>query len=407
MSKRGFPLATIPKWKKHLAVMWLAQVMGMGAITGVVSFLPLYVTHLGINNIEEAEIWAGVLMAISALLAGISGPYWGSMGDRKGRKPMVERVMLIFSLVMIGMAFVTNVYQLFFLRAVQGIFGGFTASAMALVISVTPEEETGYTLGIFQTAMVVGGAFGPLFGGLVADHLGYRAPFIIFGVLCLLSLATVHFFITEDFTPAQQQVDRSVGREIRSIISIPGIGSMLLVLFLIQFAIQVIAPVLPLYIQSLVGDSGYVATISGIIIATAGLTSSVSSASMGRLGKRFSHRVILITAAVFASLFFVLQALSSTVIGLGAFRALSGFCLGAMIPSANTIITFLIPPEKRGVAYGVTTGAGLMGNVIGPLSGGFFALYFGLPTVFWVTAILFMLTAFWVSQQVKEPSANN
>ena len=73
-----------------------------------------------------------------------------------------------------------------------------------------------------------------------------------------------------------------------------------------------------------------------------------------------------------------------------------------MIPSANTIINYLIPPEKRGVAYGVTTGAALMGNVIGPLSGGFIALHFGIDAVFFCTAFFFAITAAWVGLRVKE-----
>jgi len=395
-------VSTIAEWKKHLAIMWFAQVMGMSAITGVVSFLPLYITHLGVTSLEETEIWAGVLMGVAALFAGLSGPYWGAIGDRKGRKPMVERVMLMFSLVMIAMAFVTNVYQLLILRIIQGIFGGFTAAALALVTSVTPEEEIGFTMGIFQTAMVVGGAFGPMFGGIVADHVGYRQTFVVFGLLCLVALVVIHYAVTERFTPGTQAAKPSVSRDIKSIVIIPGIKSMLLVLFLIQFAIQVIAPVMPLYVQTMVGDSTYIASISGTVIAVAGLTSSISSASMGLLGRFFRHRAILITAAALGAVFFYLQALAADVLTLGALRALSGFCLGAMIPSANTIITYLIPPEKRGVAYGVTTGAALMGNVIGPLSGGFIALHFGIGAVFWCTAFFFAMTAGWVGFRVKE-----
>ena len=49
-------------WKKTFAVMWLAQFIGMSAITGVVSFLPLYVTHLGVTGTGSLGLWAGVLM---------------------------------------------------------------------------------------------------------------------------------------------------------------------------------------------------------------------------------------------------------------------------------------------------------------------------------------------------------
>ena len=318
---------------------------------------------------------------------------------------MVERVMTMFGVVMISMAFVTNVYQLFALRIVQGIFGGFTAAALALVTTVTPNEEIGFTLGMFQTAMIAGGAAGPMFGGLVADHFGYRQAFIAFGVLCLLSLVIIHFAVTERFTPVPQTAKSSMRRDIMTILSIPGLKSMLVVQFLLQFSIQIIAPVMPLYIQAMVPDSPYLASICGTVIAVAGVTSAFASASIGHIAKKFGNCTVLTAAAAVGAVFFASQALATTVVSLSVLRGLSGLCIGAMMPTSNTIITYLIPPERRGMAYGVTTGAAQMGNVMGPLTGGALALSLGLPSVFWVTGLLFAAVAVWVGWRIKEPQA--
>jgi DHA1 family multidrug resistance protein-like MFS transporter len=383
--------------------MWFAQLIGMGAITGVVAFLPLYLPHLGVSSLEEIEFWAGVLMGVAPLFAGAASPYWGSVADRKGRKPMVERVMIMFGTVMICMAFVTSVYQLLALRIIQGIFGGFTAAALALVTSVTPNEEMGFTLGMFQTAMITGGAVGPMFGGLVADYFGYRYAFLAFGILCFLALILIHFAVNERFKPIPQTAKLSMRREIGSILSIPGLKSMLVVQFLVQFSIQIIAPVMPLYIQALVPDSQYVASICGTVIAIAGVTSAFASAGIGQFGKRFRNRDILTVAAAIGAVIFACQAMAADIINLAVLRGLSGLCLGAMMPTSNTIISFLIPVERRGIAYGVTTGAAQLGNVIGPISGGALAVSLGMPSVFWVTALLFAAIAIWVGWRIKEP----
>lgn len=392
-----------PEWKKNLIIMWFAQLIGMGAITGVVSFLPLYVPHLGVSSLEETEIWSGILMGVAPFFAGAAGPYWGSVGDRRGRKLIVERVMLMFGLVMICMAFVANVYQLLTLRIVQGIFGGFTASALALVTSVTPNDKLSFTLGMYQTAMIAGSAVGPLFGGLVADHFGYRQVFIVFGALCLLSLVLIRFAVTEHFVPAPQSAKPSLRREISGILAIPGLKSMLVVQFLIQFSIQIIAPVMPLYIQEMAPDSTYVASLCGMVIAVAGVTSAIASAGIGYLAKRFRNASIVVAAAGLGAVFFAFQAVASSVTSLAVLRGISGLCLGAMLPTSNAIITLLIPAEKRGVAFGVTSGAAQLGNVLGPISGGAIALSLGLPAVFWCTAFLFAMVSVWVAWQVKEP----
>ncbi|WP_407922247.1 hypothetical protein [Anaerosporomusa subterranea] len=44
-----------------------------------------------------------------------------------------------------------------------------------------------------------------------------------------------------------------------------------------------------------------------------------------------------------------------------------------------------------------------LGSVIGPLSGGAIALALGIPSVFWVIALLFAIIAAWVNWRIKEP----
>jgi putative cell wall-binding protein len=62
-------MPTLPEWKRSIAALWFAQLAGMGAITGVMAFLPLYVNDLGITSLEEAEVWSGLLMGAGPLTA--------------------------------------------------------------------------------------------------------------------------------------------------------------------------------------------------------------------------------------------------------------------------------------------------------------------------------------------------
>ena len=377
-------------WKRPFAVMWLAQFIGMSAITGVVSFLPLYVTQLGVTNPSSLGLWAGILMGATSFCAALSNPYWGNLADRKGRKPMVERVLCVFGAIMIAMSFVTSAWQLLLLRIFQGLCGGFMASATALGISLTPKEKIPFVVGMFQTALIVGGAVGPMLGGIIADLFGYRLPFVVFGCLCFLTLLIIRFSVQEDFTPVARDAQTSVKETLQYLWSVLDIRMMLVVLFLAQFAMQSIGPILPIYIQGMVRGTDTLASISGTIIAIGGITSALASASMGFVCKYFSHKRILATAALLCAVSFIGQLAATDVFMLGALRALNGFCIGMMIPSANTIVTYLIPEAKRGAAYGVTNGATLMGNVLGPLSAGFLSISFGITSIFYVTSLLFL-----------------
>ncbi|MHC1717487.1 MAG: MFS transporter [Acidaminococcaceae bacterium] len=390
------------EWRKKLAVLWLAQFVGMCAITGLISFLPLYVSHLGITDTSEAAMWAGVLIGAASFCAAVSNPFWGALADRKGRKPMVEKVLFMFGIIMIAMAFATNVYQLFILRMLQGLCGGFVAAATALAVSLSPKEQIAFTIGIFQTSLIVGGAVGPMIGGLIADHFGYRQPFFMFGLLCFLSLILIRFSIVETFVPVGKSERTSVREVFAYIWSMADLRIMLLIQCLTQFAIQSIGPILPLYIRTMVVDDSNLASISGTIIAIGGIASAFASGSMGFLINRYSHKQIMLVASLLGSISFLGQMAASDIITLGTMRFLNGLCIGAMIPSSNTIITYLIPETKRGAAFGITSTFALMGNVLGPISAGFLTLAYGFQSIFWVTGIFFLLIAFLLLTRIKD-----
>ena len=377
------------EWKKNFAIMWATQFIGMSAITGMISFLPLYVTVLGINDPSEVAMWSGILMGAASFCAALSNPYWGAMADRKGRKPMVEKVLFMYGLIIIAMAYVSNVYQLLTLRILQGLCGGFIASATALVLSMTPPEEISFTVGMFQTSIIVGGTTGPMLGGFIADYFGYRQPFVVFGCLCLLALVIVRFAVTEKFAPVVKSKATPLKQTFHYIWSLGDLRLMLLVQFLAQFAMQGIGPVLPLYIRGIVPDISNLASVSGIVIAIGGVASAIASASMGMVSKRFSHKQILIASSLLGAFSFLGQLAAGDIVTFSVLRAINGLSIGAMIPSSNTIITVLIPESKRGAAYGITSGAGLMGNVLGPVCAGMLSLLFGITAIFWITAVLF------------------
>ena len=52
----------------------------------VLPFLPLYVRELGVASPSAAALWAGVLIGVAPLLAGLLAPVWGRLADRHGHK---------------------------------------------------------------------------------------------------------------------------------------------------------------------------------------------------------------------------------------------------------------------------------------------------------------------------------
>lgn len=383
-------------WKKNLYRMWFVQFGASISLSFIFSFVPLYLPHLGVTETHHVAIWSGILMGASPLFAAFLGPLWGNLGDRFGRKIMVERVLLSNVAVVIAMGFVTNVYQLLALRVLQGILGGFSSAAIALVTSFTPKEKMGYALGIYQTAQIVGAATGPIIGGVLADVFGYRFPFFFMGLISFTSFLLVLLQVKE---PSREKVPRkteSFFRDLANVTQIPGLMPMAFVNFLIQFGLMIVTPIVPLYIQSLSKSGAYVATITGVVLALAGAAATLSSMITGRLGDRVGHRTILITLSLGTGIMFGATAFTYTIFAFALARTATGLFLGGLLPTSNALISRYVEEKQRGMAFGVTTGMTLLGNVFGPLAGGWLSGVIGLAQTFFATMALFLLAAFWV-----------
>src|SRR5256886_14643312 len=104
----------------------------------------------------------------------IASPIWGILGDRFGRKPMLIRSMLGGGIT-VGLIFLAqSPIQLVILRLAQGATSGTVAAATALVAAETPRPRVGWALGVVTSAIALGGAIGPVVGGLAGDLFGLR-----------------------------------------------------------------------------------------------------------------------------------------------------------------------------------------------------------------------------------------
>ncbi len=85
---------------------------------------------------------------------------------------------------------------------------GFVAAGNALVTASIPPDRMGAALGMLQTSLTAGGIIGPLFGGALADLVGYRNVFLITGATCFGAAVIVLVGAREEVSPARA---RAVG----------------------------------------------------------------------------------------------------------------------------------------------------------------------------------------------------
>ncbi|MGY4917575.1 MDR family MFS transporter [Streptomyces sp. 900116325] len=126
------------------------------------------------------------------LATAASTPIWGKLGDMYGRKGIFLTSIVVFLIgsVLSGMA--QDMGQLIGFRAIQGLgAGGLMVGVMAIIGDLVPPRERGKYQGLMAGVMAIAMIGGPLVGGTITDHLGWRWSFYINLPLGAVALAMV------------------------------------------------------------------------------------------------------------------------------------------------------------------------------------------------------------------------
>lgn len=372
-------------------------------------FLPFFIEDLGAGSFSEQALWAGWINAGGAAVMAITAPLWGMVADRYGRKPMVVRAMICGSLTIGLMSLAQNPWHLLILRFIEGGFTGTVTASMTLVAATTPRERMGFGLGMMQMAIFSGSSIGPLFGGLLADQLGYRPTFVIAGSMLFIGGIIVLTQVREQFTrPARGGgvgADEPDRVPLRLLLLGNAMLAMIMLMFVLRIASSAIQPIMPLYVEELAHTTAPVATLAGLTLGIAGFTSAIASVTLGRLADRIGQRPVLLVCSLLVGLLYLPQAIAQTPWHLMALQALFGIAAGGVMPSANAIVANLTPTSRRGAVFGVTAAITSIGAFIGPLGGSAVATTIDIRAVFLISGGLMLLIAVWVFNAMRSPGA--
>lgn len=391
-------LAPEEEWRRNLYLIMVAVFASFTGFTFVIPFLPLYVTQLGVSDPGDAALWSGVLFGISPLVSGLLTPFWTMVAEKYGRKPIMQRALGSFAILLVLMAFVTNVYQLFGLRLLLGVVGGFGAMTVALASTIAPRNRVGEAVGLIHATQLASGIGAPFFGGIVVDAAGLHNSFFAAAALCLVSLLLITFGYHEE---REQRGDAGSkeGREgasLRVFLRMPVFVGLLVTVFSVQFIDRSFGPLLPLYIATLDAPAGRIGTVSGLVLTLGALAGSFAAAYAGRLSNRFAPRPLLLGSLAAGAICCLPIAFVGAWWQLLVLRALLGLMAGGALTLTYAIGGRLLPPEAKLGAFGTLAGISMVGGAISPQIAGLLAKYASLNTIFIVDAILYVVVLVWV-----------
>ena len=181
------------------------RLRGANAALAVLTFINLfnyldrYVVASLVESLKKSELalsdtQAGSLVTGFVIVYMLTSPFFGTVGDRRGRPGLLALGVGIWSLATALGGFARSFAGLFAARAAVGVGeAAYGTIAPALLADSFPEEKRGRVFAIFFAAIPIGSAAGFALGGWVDQHYGWRSAFFIAGtpglLLALLCLA--------------------------------------------------------------------------------------------------------------------------------------------------------------------------------------------------------------------------
>ncbi len=175
---------------------WLVVLAGLGVFfaaddqTSVVAVLPKMIEGVGLHQDQfyrAAWIVNGYILGYVVAM-----PLMGRVSDTFGHGRVFTLALVVFMAGSAWVALSSGLTMVSFARAVQAIGGGGVVPvAMAIVADALPPGRRAFGLGAMAAASEAGGLIGPLWGGGVAQVLGWRGLFWINLPMCLPIAAAI------------------------------------------------------------------------------------------------------------------------------------------------------------------------------------------------------------------------
>ncbi|MFQ6061634.1 MAG: MFS transporter [Methanosarcinales archaeon] len=162
--------------------------IGMSAIF---AFLPIFANSIGLTVSQ-----IGLILSLSILLIALLQRPFGKFADKYSKIYLIIIGSIIGSVPLLLIPITHNFVQLLISILVIG-FGSAVSmpSATALITELGRDSGMGKAMGLFNSAMSIGWATGPLMSGILLDLFGLRSIFYFGGIIGIIGTGVFYLFI--------------------------------------------------------------------------------------------------------------------------------------------------------------------------------------------------------------------
>jgi MFS family permease len=363
---------------KELTKLIAAQICLHACMAGMRMAAPLLALREGFSPAA-----VGVLLALFALTQVFLALPAGRFTDRHGlRKPV--QLSVLAACAGAGLAVAFPVFPVLCLSALMT--GGATGvMVIALQRFVGRSAESSLELKKVFSWLALGPAvsnfIGPFFAGLLIDHSGFRAAFLLMALLPLVSWVLVHK--TRELPAVVVDADAKPSTA-WDLFNEPMMRRLIIVNWFLSSCWDVHTFVVPI----LGHERGYSASVIGSILGVFAIAAAVVRVLLPFIAKHLKEWVVVSGAMVTTGVLFGIYPLMPSALAMGLCSVALGFVLGSVQPMIMSTLHQITPEHRHGEALGLRLMTINASSVIMPMLYGAAGAVVGIAGLFWVTGAL-------------------
>lgn len=346
----------------------------------------------------------GNLVTVYAVMVGFFAIIMGPLSDKIGRRKILLIGTGCISFFLFLHFFVETFWELLAVRAFAGMAGGvLSGSAVAYVGDYFPYEKRGWANGWIMSGMAMGQILGIPIGTYLADLLGFRVPFLIFGaimaitfVLIFLKVPQPNVDLAKDRVTLKGALQKYYQLLLRSEVRAVAIAYVFMFL-----SISIYVVYLPTWLEDTFNVSG---TAIASLFFVGGIANVITGPIAGKLSDKLGRRKIIIISCLGLSVVMVATTFVVKEFWMSYILFFIVMVLIAMrISPFQALSTELIKSDNRGSLMSLLVAIGQVGYGLGGSVAGPFYVHSGYVSNTILGTLTILAMAYIVWKHVPEP----
>ena len=356
---------------------------------------PVMKGELGLSN--EAYGWA--VSAFFWVYAPVQ-LFAGWLCDRFSVYKLLAAGILLWAASTFLMGFVGGFASLFVLRIMLGIGESLAFPGSSKIIARhVPAERRGVANASIAMGIALGPAVGTLAGGLMVAHWGWRAMFIVFGLVTLVWLAPWRRAVRA--LPTAGHLDQGARVDVRALVGKWPLWSMSIVHCLGNYCFYFLLAWLPLFLTK---SRGFTITEMTLLASLGYAVQGACALAYGQFSDWWTRsgrseaacrRWMMVASQMMAAAAILGLAFAHSAVGIGLLLCLAGAASASLSMNLYAIAQIFAGLRASGTWVGFQNALGNLSGIFGPIVTGIIVDRAGYDYAFYLTAAVAAFGALW------------